>query len=312
MDFGKIIKRAGEITWRWKILWVFGFLVSLGSGGGGRSSSNWSGRGEHFEQFVEHNIPEITALIIALACVGVLIGIALWVLSVIGRGALIGGVQQVEEEGSTSLGRAWRAGVKRFWTLFGIGILTGLPIFILALIVVAAFAGPILTDIGISEGGEPSGIFLFSFLCGAPLCCLTVAAGIVLTQIQKYADRAAVLEGLGWTDAFLRGWQMLRDNIGPTLVFWLISFGIGLVLAVVVGGGMLVLALPFIAFLASADPGLWMAAPIICGGLLAMIAGAAIGSVVQTFTSSMWTLAYRQMLNPDLDASPAAEESNPA
>ena len=250
--------------------------------------------------------PEIVGLLIPLACVGLLIGIALWVLSVIGRGALIGGVQQVEEEGSTGLGRAWRVGVSRFWTLFGISILTGLPVLIMALMVAAAFLGPILADVGISAGrGEPSGIFGLSFLCGVPLCCLAIAAGIVLSQIKIYADRAAVLEGLGWIDAFRRGWEMLKDNLGPTVVFRLIFLAIGLVFVIVVGGVLLILALPFFA-LVNTDPGAWILFPVVCGGLLLVVAGAVIGSVVETFTSAAWTLAYREMIG--MGASPADVE----
>ncbi len=292
MGFGRILKRAGEITWRWKVLWVFGFLVSLSQGW-----SQVSNRTDWIERRGGgHILPGVASLLISLACAGLLIGIALWVLSVIGRGALIGGVQQVEEEGSTDLGRAWRAGASRFWTLFGIGILTGLPILIMVFVVIAAFAGPLLADVGL--GGwqeEPRAGIVLSLLCGTPLCCLTIAAGVVLCQIQKYADRAAVLEGLGWIDAVKRGWQVLRENLAPTVVLWLIFFVIGVVLFIVVGGGLLVLLLPFFALVVSTDPAVWQLLPVVCAGLLTVVVSAVVGSVVETFTSATWTLAYQEM-----------------
>ncbi len=298
MDYGKVIGRAWKITWRWKVLWVFGFLVGLGQGGSGGSNNfrwvedRWRGFG-----FVERIPPGVVVLLIALVCVGLLVGIVLWVLSVMGRGALVGGVQQVEEEGSTDLGRAWGVGVRRFWTLFGISVLTGLPIFILALLTVAAFVGPILAEVGISAGRqEPTGIFALSCLCGAPICCATIMVAIVLSQIRMYAERAAVLESLGWMDAFQRGWQVLRENIGSTVVFWLVFFVIGLVFAAVVGGGLLALIAPFVVLLTQTEPGFWMLIPICGGGLLFMVIGALVGSVVQTFTSATWTLAYREMV----------------
>ena len=298
MDFGKILGRAWEITWRWKVLWVFGFLISLGQGGSrGSNNFNWVEDGGRGGQFLERIPPMVVGLIIALACVGLIIGLALWVLSVIGRGALIGGVQQVEEKGSTDLGQAWRVGVNRFWTLFGISFLTALPILVLVVLAVAVLVGPILAEVGLSAGREgPTGVFVLSFLCGAPLCCSAIIVGIVLSQIKIYADRAAVLEGLGWIDAFRRGWQVLRDNLGPTVMFWLIFFAIGLAFAIVVGGALLVLSLPFLIFVASSDPGAWILLPAACGGLLAMVASAIIGSVVETFTSATWTLAYREMI----------------
>ena len=311
MEFGKILSRAGQITWRWKVLWVFGFLVSLGQGSPGNSNVNWVEDRWQVDRF----LPQVVGIVIALVCVGLIIAIALWVLSVIGRGALIGGVQQVEEEGYTNLPRAWRVGVSRFWTLFGLSFLTGLPILILVILLIAVFVVPIFTDIGISaDRGGPSGLFALSFLCGAPLCCGTIIVGIVLSQIKIYAERAAVLEGLGWIDAFRRGWQVLKENIGPTVVFWLIFLAIGVVFAIVMGVGMLVLAAPFVALFARTDPGGWALIPICGGGLLAIVASAVIGSVVQTFTSATWTLAYRQMTGfgaPPMDLEPEAVKPAP-
>jgi hypothetical protein len=296
MDYGKILSRAWQITWRWKALWIFGFLVSLGQAGSqGGNGVNWVEDRVPGTRFFGRIPPEVVGILIALACVGLIIIVALWVLSVIGRGALIGGVQQVEEEGSTSLGRAWRAGVRRFWTLFGISILTGLPIFILILVVIVTFAGPIVAEVDLSAGQqEPTGIFVLS-LCGVPLCCGTIIVAIVLAQIQTYADRAAVLEGKGWIDALRRGWEVLRENIGPTLIFWLIFFGIGLAFAIVIGGGLFVLILPLAFIFAETDLGPWLLLPLACGGLVAAVIGAIINSMLQTFTSATWTLAYREM-----------------
>ncbi|MFZ5918776.1 MAG: DUF7544 domain-containing protein [Chloroflexota bacterium] len=293
MSFGKILGRAWEITWRWKVLWVLGFLVSL--------SQTWSqigNRSDWVERRGGYMPPEIGGALLALACLAVLIGIALWVLSVIARGALIGGVQQVEQEGATSLGQAWRAGVSRFWTLFGIGILTSLPTLLMVFVIVAAFVGPLVADVAISGHDEPRAGIALSLLCGTPLCCLTIAGAIVLTQLQKYADRAAVLEGLGWIEAIKRGWQVLKENLAPTVMLWLIFLGIGLVLFFVIGGGIFVLSLPFLGILMSSEPEGWLLIPLVCGGLLTVVIGALIGSVVETFTSATWTLAYREMTGP--------------
>jgi len=35
MDYGGLVKRALEIMWKFKYLWVFGFFLEFGSGGGG-------------------------------------------------------------------------------------------------------------------------------------------------------------------------------------------------------------------------------------------------------------------------------------
>ncbi len=255
------------------------------------SSSDWQGL--NFDSEVTGTI---IAVIVAVACVAILIGIALWVVSVIARGGLIAGVQQVEDEGSTDFRRAWRVGRGRFWTLFGINILTALPLLILGLIAAATLA---LSIVGVVEGSQSSdptvGLGVLGIVCGGLFCCGTIIVSLLLGLIQTYAERAAVLEGLGWIEAFKRGWQVLKTNIGPTLVFWLIFLAIGIVIAGVVFAGVAAIALPIIGLFTATEVGEWIIAPICCGGLFAIVLGALIGSVVNTFTSATWTLAYREM-----------------
>ena len=301
MDFGKVLSRAWEITWRWKFLWILGFLVSLGQGagggGGGSSNASYSGDAGQWQGWTMHEPPweivgPILGIVVALACLGILIVIALWVVSVMARGGLIAGVQQIEDEGKSSFVTAWRVGRKRFWTLFGLDILALLPFLIVVIVGGLVTAGLI---IGGEAAFDEAGAIIPGILCGGSLCCGLVLLGIVLSQIKTYADRAAILEGLGWIDAFKRGWEVLKANIGPTIVFWIIFLVIGLVLFFIVGGGIAVTVVPFAAVLASTRPGAWIIAPLICGGLLATIVFALLSSIVTTFTSTTWTLAYREM-----------------
>jgi hypothetical protein len=301
MDYGKVLSRAWEITWRWKILWILGFLASLGQGGGGTginyttSSSDW--QDWQGWQIDPDFAGAVLAAIVALSCVAILIGIALWVASVIARGGLIAGVQQVEDEGSTSFGRAWRVGVKRFWTLLGIGILAALPLILLGLVAVVMMVlwlVPVTSSTELSSWTAALGVLGIG--CGGLFCCGAIILSLLLGLIRTYAERAAVLEGLGWIEAFKRGWQVLKTNIGPTLVFWLVFMAIGIVIAGVVFAGVAATTLPFIGLFTQTDVGGWIVAPICCGGLVAMVLAALIGSLVNTFTSATWTLAYREMV----------------
>ncbi len=306
MDYGKILSRAWQVTWRWKVLWVFGFLASLGNGGGGSGGgSNFSLPGDsprgpgNMPDF--DFSPEIGALLIGLACVVFILMLALWALSIVSRGALIAGVQQVEDEGQTSFGSAWRAGLSRFWTLFGIGVLTALPIIVLVLVIiiggVAVVAGSgwgVLTDLD-SMPERALAVILPTLACLIPLVCLVVILAIVLEQIRIYADRAAMLEGKGWIEAFKRGWEVLRANFGPTVVFWFVFLILGAIFAAIAVGGFMALLLPAVAVFGSSEPsGLGIAA--ICSGLLILfVIFGLIGAVFQTYTSSTWTLVYRQL-----------------
>ena len=216
-------------------------------------------------------------------------------------------MQQVEDEGSTTFGQAWRVGASRFWTLFGIGILAALPMIIL---VVVAIVVLVLMFVGSgfaftsSDAAGAMGI-VTSILCGGVFCCGMVILAIILQQIRIYAERAAIVEDLGWIEAFVRGWNVLKANLGPTIVIWLIFLVLGIVFFLAIMAVLAVMALPFIALVANVDSGGWLFAPICCGGLVAVIAAALITAIVQTFTSATWTLAYRDMIG--LAGPPAVE-----
>jgi hypothetical protein len=305
MDYGRILGRAWEITWRWKVLWILGFLASLGQGTWNANGPNYAADSQDLRKWgIQDPSGEIVAgilgIIVAVACLAILIGIALWVISVIARGGLIAGVQQVEDEGQTTFGSAWRVGVHRFWTLFGISVLAALPIIVLVVVGIVVMGLLIAGTVSAVEraaevGGALGGVSLA--ICGGGFCCGMILVSLVLAQIRIYAERAAVLEGLGWIDAFKRGWDVLKDNLGPTILFWLIFLVIGLVVGFIIVAVLTGIGLPFAAILANMDvnTGPWLLAPLCCGGILFVIVAALISSVVNTFTSATWTLVYREM-----------------
>ena len=260
MEYGKVFRRAWQITWQWKILWVLGFVASLGRGVGGLrdifSPFSWPGLNALLE--AEGATNDIGT---GAACGMIDLGIALWAVSTITWGGLIAAVWQVEDEGSTSFGWAWQVVATRFWTLVGIGILTAVPLIVMALIVVA---------VGVSDG------------VGVIVAVELAVVAWLVWLIQVYAQRAAILEGLGWIEAFKQGWQVLRANIGPTLVLGLIFLVIGTIVDEVAATLMrrITGAIDVTGDLAR---------------LLAIVLGALIGSVLNTFTSVTWTLAYREL-----------------
>jgi hypothetical protein len=312
MDYGAVLSRAWKITWRWKVLWILGFLVALGNGvttGNPSYTTNSSDWGRtYYGPWIP---PRIIALLIGIACLVLIVGIALWVLSVIARGGLIAGVQQVEDEGATTFGQAWRAGARRFWTLFGISFLAAIPVLILFVLGIIVLVATLATSsAGFSE--PPRGVGIAgTILCGGGLCGGAVLLAIVLAQIRIYAERAAILEDLGWIAAFKRGWQILKENLGPTILFWLVFLAIGLVFVGGVIGSLAAVFAPFIAIFGRMEPGFWMAMPLCFGGLLGALVFALLGSILETFGSATWTLAYRELTG--LAAAPATQlEAEPA
>ena len=310
MDFGKVLGRAWEITWRWKMLWVLGFLAALGQGGGGSNPQyNYTFSDQDFERWLyqpgyaaEEILGGVFALVIGLCCLALIIVIVLWVVSIIARGGLIAGVQQVEVEGETSFGKAWSAGARKFWTLFGLGFLAALPIILLVIVGIIFFSIGIFTGVSLLEVSEDAGIASMIFItlaCGGFLCCGMLILTIVLEQIRIYGERAAMLEDLGWIDAFKRGWQVLIENLGATIILWLIFLALGIVIFGITFVIMMVLMVPLLGLVFVDEPGWQLFIPLCLGGAVGTIIYAVIRSIIVAFTSSTWTLAFMELTKDD-------------
>ncbi len=305
MDYGKVLSRGWSITWRWKILWVLAFLSALGSGGPNWNPINyqftdvdlrgwdWPGmwRWEWQEAW-----PAVVLGVLALALV---IGLALWVVSIFAQGGLIAGVRQVEEEGSTSFRRAWRAGAPHFWSLLVVRLIFILGGFLLAALLFAAIVAIALaTGVSVAHRAAPGvagPLFAMLACCFIPLCCLVIPAAALVYLIMTYADRAIVLENKGAVQGLARAWEVFRRNVGPSLLLLLIYVGIGLGVGIAIGLVLLVIAVPVFLALFATEPALWWIAPIVGGGLVIAVLSALLNSIITAFVSAGWTLAYRQM-----------------
>ena len=286
LDFGGILRRAWEITWRNKILWLLGILSAIGSGGGFRSGNNFNfnqnGNPDFLPQ-LQRRFPNldqnaILAIILGVGCVLIIIAIAFWILSIIGRGGLIGGINVADTRGSVKFGEAWSIGTKYFITV----LLIGLAVAILGLL------------IGLAS------IIAVASICLAPLGCIGFLLIAVLNVFTYLAQIAAVTDNLSVGDAFGRAWQLVKANIGAVII-------LGLILAVINGVIAFVVALP-LAFIvapimlsivgaannntAVATSGVAIAGLCLVAWIPVLII---VRGIVETWVTSAWVLAYRRL-----------------
>lgn len=281
MDYGGLVKRALDIMWKFKYLWVFGFFLEFGSGTGG-----WFG-----------NLPEkvklpvgdflsgaLVGAIVLLVLVGLVVFMLFLIMYIISQGGLIHCVWRIESGENPTLRHGWDAGIKNFWRILGISII--ILIFILAsgLVTIVPF---ILLLLAFKALGIVSGIILFPIF---------LALLITLILIDLYATRTCIIEGKGVFDSLAGGWEMLKTNLRPSLVVGLIGIGSTMVYVfgfVAVG---LLLALPFIAlgFL-----------NLFLGIFLAVVFGliyiGVLSAVWGTYIDSLWTQAYLDMKKLQLE-----------
>ena len=118
MHYTDLIRRAWQITWRYKVLWIFGILLALtgsgGSSGGGGSSSGSGGGAVPPMPGLPNFDPGLVFAFSALCCCLLLIlVIALTILRYVARTALYRGVDQIEATGAAP---TWREGFRLGWS----------------------------------------------------------------------------------------------------------------------------------------------------------------------------------------------------
>ena len=295
MDISAIFKRAWEITWKHKGLWVLGILANCSSGGS-QGSSNVSripeyrtGGGE-FPQ-IEHwlqSIPEETwiAFGIAVVCGMLLLALGFWVLAAIGNGGLIAGFQMAETGETVTLASAFQQGINYFWKLLVIQLILGLAS--LVVFVPVIFGGALLSILTLGVG----------LICLIPLICLLIPLGIALSIYTLLTQIALIVEELDIVAAFQRAWEVFRSNLGQVVVMGLIlgigGFVVGLILAI----PFILMALPFITGLivgtkTSSIAGI--SATLI--GILFYLPVLLLASgIMRTFITGSWTLTYRSLI----------------
>jgi len=124
----------------------------------------------------------------------------------------------------------------------------------------------------------------------------------VVTIVIEQANAAIVLEDIGITAGLRRGWEMVKTNLGPTLIMGLIlfviTFVVGLVIAIPILLVVFPAALAFVAGEAQNTTPLVLMGVCLC--LYIPVALVAQG-IMTAFTGSAWTLTYLRLRKPPQD-----------
>jgi len=303
MDDGEVLSKAWRIIWKFKVLWIFGILAGCSAGSGTPSNSvqyqfNNGDMPYRFQQFY-NNIPDWQialgiALIVGLFLILFILAI---VLSTVGRIGIVRGTLEADA-GATRLtfGELFNGSFPYFWRVFGLNLLFGLLIFL------AVF---LLVGFGILAAIVTLGIGL---ICLIPLICLLAPLGWFVSVIIEQANAALVVDDLGVFDAVRRGWQVVRDNLGETILMGLI---------LIIGGGIVgflfalpfgIFAIPLIASLATGTSSslAWGAGISILCVVLYLPVLLVLSGILRAYIGSSWTLTYLR-LTGRTPVPPAAE-----
>jgi hypothetical protein len=346
MNHINILKRAFNITVNYRALWIFGMLLALttgsGNGGNGNMGSSSGNNGSNgntdfnwhnpFDEFSEPSAEVVNmwiSIAIGLACLMLVLIVVGTIARYVSETALIRMVNEQENSGEQlTIRQGFRLGWSTAaWKMFLMDLLTGL-VFLAAFLVLLAIAGlPFLVWLT-----ENTPLQVIGSLMGGGLLLLVIfaaiLAGLALTLVIYFARRACALENLGVRASLRRGYEIVRGRLGDVFMMGVIMFGIGLlwalaiipvILAIVVVAA-LIAGLP--ALLAGSIAGFftaghtpWIVAAIVGGPIfliLVILPSTLIGGWQNVFSSSTWTLTYREALALEqikADVEPAADNA---
>ncbi len=248
-----------------------------------------------------------------------IVGIAVAIARYVSETAVIRMVNNYENTGEKmGIRQGFRIGWSRTaWRLFLLQLIVHLPIILMVLLLMIASG---LYYLSVTRGNADFNMASIAVMAG--LALLTIFAGLVISMVLRlfrpFFWRVCVLEGTGVREALRRGFALVRENWKNVGLMWLIMIGLGIawifvsilafivtipvvlftaVIAVIVAGiPALLLVGIFSTFLTGPLP--WIAAALFVLPLFVVIAFSPwllLGSWQSVYTSTVWTLTYREI-----------------
>lgn len=302
IDYWEILKKSLNATWKNRLLWWFGFFITLSGIGGFNyfyGPHNRPGLGRHHARlaFLSQNSHWLTILII----IALLLYVLFIILGIIARGALIKSLESRLKKESVTFADGFSQGRRYFGRIFLIAVL--IDLFALASIVVLTAPVAFLFY---------DGAYVIGTLMGVLAAIILIPLLILAFFLRTYSYLYAVLGDLGFWQAIEKAYLLLEKNILASLIMALIF--IPLIFALLIATVMT--ALPIILvflgvglilylLLGPAGPAAAFSLGIVCF----VIAILAIRSAYEVFAQAVWLIFFREIASPKTKQE--VEESEP-
>lgn len=232
-------------------------------------------------------------------------------------------IRMVNDHEENNLKLSFRQGFRlgwdrRAWRLFLIDLLIGLvPTLVVILVLAMAIFGVVIL---VRSPGPSAGIVLVAGLIGLffLIFLLVLVYNLLISFLRNFIARTCALEGSGVRKSINDGVSLAFKNWKEAGKFWLIMIGLGIAWAIV-SALLVILLLPLVlitvilGFLVAGVPGLLFGGfsaifiggywPLVIGavfalplfGLVALSPWTFVQGLMVIFTSSAWTLVYREL-----------------
>ena len=306
IDIGKILKRAWQILWSYRILWIFGLLLAITSGGGS-SGSGGSGSGNNgyqinggngnpgidwnsspflkdlnswfqtnIEPLAAHPDQHIATFIwvgVGLFFLFLIVGVIFAFIRYTSETAVIRMVDEYERTGvKVGFRQGWKLGWnRRAFRIWVIDLIVSLPV--LLLMAVLGLLG-LLAFLGArsGHGAAVAASLIAAIGCAFLFILAFIIFAVALSLVRQFFIRKAALENASIGESFRGGWNMFRRNWKSAGLMWLVMIGIGIGFGI---ASMIVFLLLIPAYIVMAVP----------ATVVALIPGLAVFGITSIFSS---------------------------
>jgi hypothetical protein len=290
MDYGKIIRDSFALAWRHKTLWILGIFA--GFGGGFNTSFNKNDiealRGGPFGNALGglgESSSEIWHTLAPYAIGITIFGLIFLAMHCIATPGLIDAVNRITRGGTYKLAESFSTGIDFFWRTLGMLILMIVTFMalIVALVVMVVVSWMAAMPLGV-----------VTLLLAIPIFLSGLA---VIGSVYTLGLRAMVVRNVSIGDAIAEGYTLFRAHLGKNIIFLLINIGLAIALAIAVGIATLVVYGPIVVLAYSLGLALWQS--FLLAVVLALPLTIPIGGYLGTFQSSMYTIFYFALVEPE-------------
>jgi len=285
----------------------------------------------HPEQYIATFVWIGVGLLLFILIVGLLVSLVRYP----SETALLRMVEEYERTGvKVGFRQGWKLGWnRRAFRIWVIDLVVSLP----ALLLLAVLAGlGFLAFMGVHNGSgvAVAGSLITAIGCGFLFILAFIILAVVLSLLRQFFIRKAALEEAGIGESFRAGWAMFKRNWKSAGLMWLVMLGIGigvgiagLIVFFLLIPAYIVLALP--AVIVASIPGLAVfgITSIFASGPLAWILGVLaalpffflivfapltlVSGWYKIYSSSVWTLTYREIQALESVTAPVVEVQAP-
>lgn len=309
-SYRQIIKKAWNIAWQHKYLWILGLFASIVAASGTfefqfLSNSFQSGALENPYYYLNtilvslqslglfllglvdlfsYNILVILNTLTVLILVTAILISFLW-LSVSSQGGLVVASEKLitskRKVSDLSIRKLMTAGHKNFWPVLGLNVLINIAVILLLSII----SLPLLV-LSAKYSISLSFLYVIAFMVFIPMA-------IAFSLMIKYAIAFKVLEDDTFLDSLKNSWKMFKDNWLVSLemgfLLFLISFLVGFIIIFL----LYIFIFPYLIF--ALDYGL--VSIIVLLAIISFFLVMAVGSFLTTFQVAAWTNIYVELKN---------------